>query len=102
MFLITKFDKNPKDNSPKKMRRESGYGRYDVVIFPADYSVTTDNGISVTRDSYTQITVSETPTADAAITLAAPTATAGIRSGRNFCIGAVVFQYCKKYILGLK
>ena len=39
-----------------------------------DYSVAAVNGISVTRNSYTQITVSGTPTADAAITLTAPTA----------------------------
>ena len=42
--------------------------------FPTDYSVAAVNGISVTRDSYTQITVSGTPTADAAIALTAPTA----------------------------
>ena len=42
--------------------------------FPTDYSVATVNGISVTRNSYTQVTVSGTPTADATITLTAPTA----------------------------
>ena len=42
--------------------------------FPTDYSVAEVSGIKVTRDSYTQITVSGTPTADASITLAAPTA----------------------------
>ena len=42
--------------------------------FPENYSVEAVNGISVTRDSYTQITVSGTPTADAEITLPAPTA----------------------------
>ena len=42
--------------------------------FPTDYSVADVNGISVTRDSYKQITVSGTPTADAEITLTAPTA----------------------------
>ena len=43
--------------------------------FPEDYPVGTVNGITVTRDSYTQITVSGTPTADAAeITLPAATA----------------------------
>ena len=41
--------------------------------FPTDYSVAEVNGITVTRDSYTQITVSGTPTADAEITLPAPT-----------------------------
>ncbi len=42
--------------------------------FPSDYSVAEVSGIKVTRDSYTQITVSGTPTADAAIALTAPTA----------------------------
>ena len=42
--------------------------------FPTDYSVEAVNGVSVTRDSYTKITVSGTPTADAEITLTAPTA----------------------------
>ena len=42
--------------------------------YPTDYSVAEVSGIKVTRDSYTQITVSGTPTADAAITLTAPTA----------------------------
>ena len=41
--------------------------------FPAEYAVAAVNGVSVTRDSETQITVSGTPTADAAITLVAPT-----------------------------
>ena len=42
--------------------------------YPTDYSVAEVSGIKVTRDSYTQITVSGTPTADATITLTAPTA----------------------------
>ncbi len=42
--------------------------------FPENYSVTPVNGIKVTRDSFTQITVSGTPTYDANITLKAPTA----------------------------
>jgi hypothetical protein len=46
----------------------------DGYYFPTDYSVTAVNGISVTRDSYTQITVSGTPTSDAAITLPDPLA----------------------------
>ena len=50
------------------------YTANEGYYFPTDYSVTDVNGISVTRDSYTQITVSGTPTADAAITLTAPTA----------------------------
>ena len=47
---------------------DSGY------YFPTDYSVASVNGIGVTRNSYTQITVSGTPSADAEITLTAPTA----------------------------
>ena len=47
---------------------DSGY------YYPTDYSVAEVSGIKVTRNSYTQITVSGTPTADAAITLTAPTA----------------------------
>ena len=50
------------------------YTADDGYYFPTDYSVADVNGISVTRNSYTQITVSGTPTADAAITLTAPTA----------------------------
>ncbi len=50
------------------------YTANDGYYFPEDYSVAAVNGISVARDSYTQITVSGTPTADAAITLTAPTA----------------------------
>ena len=50
------------------------YTANDGYYFPTDYSVAAVNGISVTRDSYTQITVSGTPTADATITLTAPTA----------------------------
>ncbi|WP_242949364.1 chitobiase/beta-hexosaminidase C-terminal domain-containing protein, partial [Butyrivibrio proteoclasticus] len=46
---------------------DSGY------YFPTDYSVASVNGIGVTRNSYTQITVSGTPTADTEITLIAPT-----------------------------
>ena len=42
--------------------------------YPTDYSVAEVSGIKVTRDSYTQITVSGTPTADDEITLTAPTA----------------------------
>ena len=47
---------------------DSGY------YFPEDYTVDSVNGISVTRNSYTQITVSGTPTMSAGITL--PPATA--------------------------
>ena len=41
--------------------------------FPTSYSVADVSGIKVTRNSYTRITVSGTPTADASITLTAPT-----------------------------
>lgn len=50
------------------------YTAKEGYYFPTDYSVTAVNGISVTRDNYTQITVSGTPTADAEITLTAATA----------------------------
>ena len=50
------------------------YTANEGYYFPTDYSVTAVNGISVTRDSYTQITVSGTPTAIAEITLTAATA----------------------------
>lgn len=50
------------------------YTANDGYYFPENYSVESVNGISVTRNSYTQITVSGTPTADAAITLTAPMA----------------------------
>ena len=50
------------------------YTANDGYYFPEDYSVAEVSGIKVTRDSYTQITVSGTPSADATITLTAPTA----------------------------
>jgi len=46
----------------------------DGYYFPTDYAAASVNGISVTRNSDTQITVSGTPTADAVITLISPTA----------------------------
>ena len=49
------------------------YTADDGYYFPTDYSVAAVNGITVTRDSFTQITVSGNPTADAEITLPAPT-----------------------------
>ena len=52
------------------------YTADEGYYFPEDYSALSVNGISVTRDSYTQITVSGTPTADTEITLTAPTAKA--------------------------
>jgi len=48
------------------------YTADEGYYFPTDYSVEAVNGITVTRNSYDQITVSGTPTADAAITLTAP------------------------------
>ena len=45
------------------------YTANDGYYFPTDYSVAAVNGISVTRDSYTQITVSGTPTANVNITV---------------------------------
>lgn len=50
------------------------YTADENYYFPTDYAVASVNGISVTRNDYTKITVSGTPTADAAITLTAPTA----------------------------
>ncbi|MBR5618493.1 MAG: hypothetical protein IKW76_02015, partial [Clostridia bacterium] len=50
------------------------YTANDGYYFPADYAVDSVNGVSVTRISFTQITVSGTPDADAAITLPSPTA----------------------------
>ena len=50
------------------------YTADEGYYFPENYSVDAVNGISVTRNSYTQITVSGTPTADASITLTAPMA----------------------------
>ncbi len=50
------------------------YTANEGYYFPEDYAVTAVNGISVTRNSSTQITVSGTPSANAEITLTAPTA----------------------------
>ena len=50
------------------------YTANDGYYFPTDYSVDEVSGIKITRDGYTQITVSGTPTDDAEITLTAPTA----------------------------
>jgi len=49
------------------------YTADEGYYFPENYSVAGENGITVTRDSYTQITISGTPTADTAITLPEPT-----------------------------
>ena len=50
------------------------YTAADGYYFPTNYSVAEKNGISVTRNSYTQITVSGTPTAAVNLTLADATA----------------------------
>ena len=50
------------------------YTAADGYYFPTDYAVAAVNGITVTRNSYTQITVSGTPTANTTITLAPATA----------------------------
>ena len=59
----------------------SGSSMTDVVCtaasgyyFPADYAVASKNGINVTRDSWTQLTVSGTPTDNTPVMLTAPTA----------------------------
>lgn len=46
----------------------------DGYYFPEEYAVNTVNGIQVVRNSETQITVEGAPTANASITLTAPTA----------------------------
>ena len=50
------------------------YTANEGYYFPEDYTVDSVNGVAVTRDSFTQITVSGTPTWNAAITLTAPMA----------------------------
>jgi len=54
--------------TPVEYTADEGY------YFPEDYAVATKNGIMVRRDSDSQITVYGTPSADAEITLTAPTA----------------------------
>lgn len=48
-------------------------GATDGYLFPDDYSIAGQNGITVTRDSDSQITVSGTPDADTVLTLPAAT-----------------------------
>ncbi len=48
------------------------YAAEDGWYFPDDYAPGPRNGISVSRDSYTQITISGVPTGDAAFTLTSP------------------------------
>ncbi|MBR5620524.1 MAG: Ig-like domain repeat protein [Clostridia bacterium] len=69
------------DSGDASQTVEAGSAMTDVVYtandgyyFPEDYATEPVNGVSVTRDSFTQITVSGTPTGDAAITLPSPTA----------------------------
>ena len=50
------------------------YTANEGYYFPTDYAVSPVNGVSVTRDGFTQITVAGNPTGDAAITLTATTA----------------------------
>jgi hypothetical protein len=50
------------------------YKANEGFYFPTNYSVAAVSGVSVTRNSYTQITVSGTPTATATITLTDATA----------------------------
>ena len=50
------------------------YTADDGYYFPEDYNVASVNGVTVTRNSFTQVTVSGAPTADVNITLTAPTA----------------------------
>ncbi|MBR3243100.1 MAG: hypothetical protein IKF90_10435, partial [Parasporobacterium sp.] len=57
-----------------EMMTDVVYTADDGYYFPENYSVKAVNGISVTRDSFKQITISGTPTAGAAIKLTAPTA----------------------------
>ena len=49
------------------------YTAEDGYYFPESYSVSSENGIAVTRNSESQITVSGTPTANTEIKLTAPT-----------------------------
>ena len=49
------------------------YTADDAFFFPENYSVSSVNGVNVTRNSYSQITVSGTPTDDTTITLGAAT-----------------------------
>lgn len=66
----------------------------DGYMFPADYSVAAQNGITVTRDSDSQITVSGTPTADVNLTLPAATQKAyGMELSGNGTFGSVCVGY---------
>lgn len=69
---------------------EAGSG----YMFPADYSVAAQSGITVTSDSGSQITVSGTPTADVNLTLPAATQKAyGMELSGNGTFGSVCVGY---------
>lgn len=78
---VTKADNMTKtESSGAESQQDLGVPMDSVVYtantgyyFPENYAVTTVNGIKVTRDSETQITVSGMPTADTQITMTAPT-----------------------------
>ncbi len=69
------------------------YTANDGYYFPENYSVDAVNGVTVTRDSFTQITVSGTPTANAAITLTSPTA----KTEATVDTDLVLYTYSKIY-----
>ena len=71
------------------------YTANEGYYFPKDYDdfIEAVNGISVTRNSYTQITVSGTPNDDAAITLPAPTAKKAPTSGDFYYSVPDSFEY---------
>ncbi len=66
--------------------------------FPEDYKVEPKNGITVTRNSYSQITISGTPTADTEITL--PAATAKTKFDKPSNVTFVVTGYSTGKLLG--
>lgn len=78
------------------------YKANEGFYFPTNYSVAAVSGVSVTRNSYTQITVSGTPTATATITLTDATAKgtqnapAGLSDGEDKIAGTTTAM---EYIL---
>lgn len=73
---MTKTDSSGSENQTdlEGAMNDVVYTADDGYYFPEDYSVDSVNGISVTRNSGKQITVSGTPTDDAKIALTSPTA----------------------------
>lgn len=67
---MTPADAYSEDVTCTRSMTEQTYTADEGYYFPEDYAVDPVNGITVTRDSWTTITVSGTPTADAGITLA--------------------------------